>query len=304
MGRSVASLSARLWRWVDRLRTDVPRWVVVAISLVLMAVFGLIDQRTGPEVNVVTPYLLPIMLATWGAGGVVGAAVAVIASFESLAVELTEGGRGTVADEWWNAVFRLGTFLVVVWLLTRIRHFAADQQHRASRDVLTGAMSRSEFFARGSEEVERARRNGQPLALMFFDIDGLKRINDQQGHAVGDEVLRRFADAAREHLRRPDVFGRLGGDEFAVILPETDADGAEGVARRLLERLLDPAGGEPIDASIGIAGGPVDGYSLEVLVGAADEQMYAAKTAGGANLRATRLHQRRAPSAPARDDAA
>jgi two-component system cell cycle response regulator len=111
-------------------------------------------------------------------------------------------------------------------------------------------------------------------------LDNFKEINDRQGHAAGDDVLRKVADALRKSLRGTDVSARLGGDEFAVILPETDAAGAERVARRLLEsvRQLRTAA----RASIGVAlfESRGSGYRHDPLV-VADEAMYEAKRAGG-----------------------
>jgi diguanylate cyclase (GGDEF)-like protein/PAS domain S-box-containing protein len=128
----------------------------------------------------------------------------------------------------------------------RVTHFAAIQrditaQKRfelklealAHSDPLTGLANRRHFLERAEIEVERSRRYHRPLALLMFDIDHFKRVNDAHGHAAGDTTLRQVARICEAALRLNDTCGRIGGEEFAILLPETDLDGAEPVAERL-----------------------------------------------------------------------
>jgi diguanylate cyclase (GGDEF)-like protein len=97
-----------------------------------------------------------------------------------------------------------------------------------------------------------ARRYNRPFSLILLDLDNLKTINDTHGHPAGDKAIRQLADALRKTLRAADLAGRWGGDEFIVILPETDAAGAQ----RLVERLKQQAG--PVAFTVGIATLPCD----------------------------------------------
>jgi diguanylate cyclase (GGDEF)-like protein len=118
----------------------------------------------------------------------------------------------------------------------------------------------------------------------MLDLDKFKHINDQQGHLVGDELLRRIASAIGESTRSVDVVGRFGGDEFVVILTDSRADDARLVAARLVERIrglgeeFDPR--RPVTVSIGIATARVDDDHV-ILLNSADEAAYRAKQAGG-----------------------
>jgi diguanylate cyclase (GGDEF)-like protein len=106
-------------------------------------------------------------------------------------------------------------------------------QHQAVTDELTGLVNRRRFVGALGSEFVRARAFGTPLSIVMADLDHFKLVNDRFGHAAGDEVLQRFAELIRAHLRDVDVPGRLGGEEFAILVPETDASGAAVVAERV-----------------------------------------------------------------------
>lgn len=156
----------------------------------------------------------------------------------------------------------------------------------ANTDGLTGAVSRRHFHELGGRELSRAARNGQRLAVMILDIDHFKSVNDAHGHAAGDLVLQAFARTCQAQLRGTDVLGRLGGEEFAVLLPDTDLAGASIVAERIRASVAGApvaAGDNPrigITVSIGIAARTAAGASLDALLVAADEALYAAKHGG------------------------
>lgn len=155
--------------------------------------------------------------------------------------------------------------------------------NNATRDDLTGLPTRVGLVHR----YERARSGGEECALLFVDLDGFKRINDEQGHLVGDRVLASVAERLVRSIRPDDFVSRIGGDEFAVLL--TDARGRlgpetiESVARRVVETVNAPImidGREiPLAASVGVARA-IPGV-LDELMAAADAAMYRAKRAGG-----------------------
>ncbi|ABM62162.1 GGDEF domain-containing protein [Halorhodospira halophila] len=163
-------------------------------------------------------------------------------------------------------------------------HFMAQLVERSSRDPLTGCINR----AHGEELLKRqaalARRDGAPMTVAFIDLDRFKAINDDYGHEVGDAALYQAAHALRRRLRETDLLIRWGGEEFLILFPNTPLPGAEGALRRLL---LDGLGyrpdGSPLTASAGLAElteAEVNG-SLEELISAADQRMYAVKADGG-----------------------
>lgn len=141
----------------------------------------------------------------------------------------------------------------------------------ARHDALTGLANRSVFGERLSEEIARHATADLPLALVLLDLNGFKRVNDRLGVAAGDELLCKVARGLESVLRGEDLVGRNGGDEFCVLAPETDADGAAGLVRRMREVLggIDAAG-TPATAAIGVALFPGDGKSPRKLFQAAD----------------------------------
>ncbi|HEY3353177.1 MAG TPA: GGDEF domain-containing protein [Polyangia bacterium] len=143
-------------------------------------------------------------------------------------------------------------------------------------DSLTGVFNRREFEARFVDEQSRALRSMATLSLMLIDIDRFKQVNDLEGHAAGDEVLRRLGGILRQTLRTHDVLGRFGGDEFVVLLPNTGRDALALAARRLGQ--VASQGG--ISLSIGCASWPGDCADPALLLPTADANLYRAKRAG------------------------
>jgi diguanylate cyclase (GGDEF)-like protein len=146
------------------------------------------------------------------------------------------------------------------------------------RDPATGLHNRRFFDEVLPAELARARRSGEPVSLVMLDVDGLKRVNDSQGHQGGDQMLLALADALRAAVRGSDAACRLGGDEFAVILPGADAAGALRVAARV--RRAFAAAGE-YRFSAGIAVYPAHATTPHDLCRAADVASYASKSSGG-----------------------
>jgi diguanylate cyclase (GGDEF)-like protein len=151
------------------------------------------------------------------------------------------------------------------------------------KDEVTGLYNRRFFSIRLEEEVSRYRRFNHPVSVVLLDLDGFKAVNDELGHAAGDETLRGVADILLKHSRGINVICRYGGDEFAVLLVETSKAGARLYADRI--RAVLPARafshGRRVTASFGIASLPEDvAPAPDDLIQAADEALYAAKRAG------------------------
>ena len=172
----------------------------------------------------------------------------------------------------------------------------ARAEHRALHDPLTGLANRALFAELVERQIAFCRRQKGSLAVLFADLDGFKEVNDRQGHATGDEVLRTVAGRLAASIRESDVAARLGGDEFAVLLAGADWEAAANIAAKLAEALQRPyavrAGYAKLSASIGVAVFPDLGGSGEELLKLADQAMYQAKQSGGrgyALARASRL---------------
>ena len=168
----------------------------------------------------------------------------------------------------------------------RLTRRESELQELARTDPLTGLANLRAFRGRLDEEVKRAHRYRTPLACVMVDMDNLKPINDELGHAAGDQAIRALADVIRRELRETDFGARYGGDEFVLLLPHTSGQEArvfaERVCARLREAPLEIRGRPlPISASFGIAAlGDEHDEAGELLVRRADGALYAAKRAG------------------------
>ena len=144
-------------------------------------------------------------------------------------------------------------------------------------DPLTGLPNYRKLLEVLSEEIARANRHDKPFAVVFFDMDGLKRINDELGHLIGSRAVCRFAETLRAACRGTDTPARYGGDEFVAVLPDTDDEGARLVIRRVAERLAEDNDKPELSTSAGVAIYPRDGGTPTTLLSAADRALYAVK---------------------------
>lgn len=154
----------------------------------------------------------------------------------------------------------------------------------ATTDPLTSALNRRAFQERADHELQRSQRQHNPLCLAMLDLDHFKRVNDQYGHAVGDQVLVAFSALCRQQARSTDLFARFGGEEFVILLPDTSLEAAQ----QRLERLRGALQGQAIDTahgplhvsvSIGLTSAQ-PGDTLQQLLQQADTQLYNAKAQG------------------------
>ncbi len=162
-------------------------------------------------------------------------------------------------------------------------HYVDRVKQLAYLDGLTGIFNRRYFEMRIVEEIERARRFDTSMAIIMIDIDQFKRLNDEFGHLLGDEVLRQVSSILHQQLRKFDVVCRYGGEEFAILLSQTNAQHAFGIAeklRRQVETWQFPGVPRPVTISAGAASYPDHGTTRDDLVKAADAGLYAAKLAG------------------------
>ncbi|HZN12776.1 MAG TPA: EAL domain-containing protein [Acidimicrobiales bacterium] len=169
--------------------------------------------------------------------------------------------------------------------ITDRKHAEAALAHQATHDVLTGLPNRILLKDRLTQALERTRRNGTKVAVLFLDVDRLKVINDSRGHSTGDELLQAISSRLTDAMRSGDTLARFGGDEFVIVTEGiSPANGPDVVARRIAAALVPPInlGGTDVSVSVSIGvtiAGPGD--DAESLLRDADAAMYRAKDGGG-----------------------
>jgi diguanylate cyclase (GGDEF)-like protein len=215
------------------------------------------------------------------------------ASYPYLILMTGQGGRQQMlegleagADEFLSKPVEPAELKARLGAARRIVAMQEQLRDQASRDALTGVWNRAAALSFLERELERARRQGQTLAVALADLDHFKRVNDTLGHFAGDAVLREAARRMLNSLRPYDAVGRYGGEEFLIVLPDCDADAALGLAERLRqcvtqERIEVEEREIQITLSLGVAAltGQVELDAVELLR-AADSALYEAKRMG------------------------
>jgi len=202
----------------------------------------------------------------------------------------------------WMTMVTMGVAAIGVYLMKTIRHREEELRKLVTMDNLTALYNRAYFFFRLNSELQRAKRYNRPLSLLIMDIDNFKRVNDQYGHLIGDQLLRAVSGTIRTNIRYStgkaryelDIPCRYGGDEFAIIFPETTTAQATVAAERIrkeinvkcghemMEQIQTATGSHPMEVpdvtvSVGVASFPGHASETEALVKAADDAMYVSK---------------------------
>lgn len=218
-------------------------------------------------------------------------------SFIPCSLVLIAGGHlviGRAPDNWAedvNLIASIAGITGIGALSLALNQWRAAGRHRreSHTDQLTGLLNRRALFDQiGAGPLD------QFTGVMIFDLDHFKKINDEFGHAVGDEALRRFALVVTENLRGSDVAARLGGEEFVAVLPRTTTDRAHQIAERIRNAFAElvietEKGNLQATVSVGIAFPTVDVRSLEQVLGDADRALYRAKSSGRNRVASAKL---------------
>jgi diguanylate cyclase (GGDEF)-like protein len=259
-----------------------PRWVLAAMGPIGAAIIALALSETPAPGDGAILYIWPVLWMSFffGFRGMVFI-VAWVALVHGLALLSLRGELGYL-DRWIDVVISVGVVGAVVQALSR-RNAAlvARLAGEARIDQLTGLLNRRGFEERAGIELQRARRNDAPLAVVSFDIDHFKLVNDEWGHEAGDRVLSRLSAIFRAQARGSDVIARMGGEEFVALLPDSGLEEGRAYAERV--RASFGASGDAktpratVSAGVTASARPDD---VDALVAVADSALYAAKRGG------------------------
>jgi diguanylate cyclase (GGDEF)-like protein len=169
------------------------------------------------------------------------------------------------------------TTLMLAAVVAERRDAERRLRHLSVSDPLTGIGNYRHLIERLQGEIKRSERTGRPFAVLFLDLNNLKRINDRYGHMVGNRALCRVSEVLQLTSRNIDTPTRFGGDEFALVLPEADEDSARQVGYRISELLAGDSEVPSLTVSQGVAVYPRDAATAESLLGAADHSLYGMK---------------------------
>lgn len=226
-------MNGSLLSWTERAtRTPVAlRVSLVALSLVAVTA---IDHLTGPQFALTFLYSLCVIAAAWFIShrwALITCGLATAAALEvNIFFERDERWLVVVAN---NVLLAL-SFLIFAYLTTSVRNSVLVLVDSNRLDDMTGILSRRGFLDELAAARRRAIQRQTPLGVVYLDLDGLKEVNDREGHAAGDALIKRFVQGTCGHLRSTDIFGRLGGDEFAIVLERADPLVIDGVVGRIV----------------------------------------------------------------------
>ena len=243
-----------------------------------------LDGMTGPHYSFSSLYLVLLCMTTWCFGRIVGLASGALAIAATLYLNGFGDGLSAPASSVpalaaaWNASMRGVGVVFIILLVGAFRRTFDQEQANALIDPLTGLGNRRSFQRECKRQEMTARRDRRILLCGVIDLDGFKAVNDQHGHAAGDEVLRIVAQALGAAVRPYDVTARLGGDEFAFCLTVRDEAAGQLKAGRIHEAVM--AAMEASEWSATCSLGAATGSDVEQALRVADKIMYEAKALG------------------------
>lgn len=258
----------------------------VSLAVGLVILIGIVDHRTEPELSLALLYLVPIFQATWFAGRTAGSFISFLSVVSwILARTLAASGHEGTVTFYWNVLTQFGIFIIVTYVVSMqltLKRSLEKERTLARTDFLTGVMNRRAFSELLAAETGRSARYEHPVSLAYVDLDNFKDVNDQQGHAMGDTVLRTIVMTMQKNVRSTDTVARLGGDEFVILFPETGEEAAEHIVRDIHGKVnaVMRENKWPVTASIGlITCTHAPGQFID-MIQMAEKLMYAAKGAG------------------------
>lgn len=245
-----------------------------------------LDARLSPTVrNVTAATLVIVVTGTLLALALANRILTTIKDLNSAAARVASGEMTT------PPIVQLKEAEAVGLAITKAGALLQEIKFLAQHDSLTGLANRRLFEELATHQMDLTRRHKSRFAIAAIDLDGFKRVNDEMGHAIGDEILRSVAYRLHNTIRSSDIAARIGGDEFIILLCDTSIDSAKDTAQRIVDALSAPYldSNIAISGSVGLSFFPDHGETLDRIVQAADAALYKAKHQGKARVEIANL---------------
>ena len=263
-------------RWLERRR----KLDVLALSLLALIPIVSADLKLGPYVSLSVLSLAPVFLVACFGGRLVAYTYGVIAGVCWFAADYQIFPRDTGPGVFiWAACSRVGAFVLMAEVSTYVRQLLKRQAKLARTDGLTGLANHRALRELAARLLANAQRYGAPISAAYIDCDNFKQINDADGHAAGDQVLKAVGGVLTNSTRPTDLAARVGGDEFVLIMPGTGGRFAVARLQSELARAME-AIDRSVTFSIGAATFDTPPASVDELLARIDECQYRAKKSG------------------------
>jgi diguanylate cyclase (GGDEF)-like protein len=263
------------------------RLLGILIHAVLIGIVGYAEYRLGTGISPIIFYIALVASVSWLLGKYLGILASILAIAPGTVITLyTLPSSNYLLIDAWNIASRLILLILIAHLVHSVKKLKESERQLLRTDILTGINNISYFYELGDIELERVRRSGIPITIVYIDIDGLRGINDAYGFLVGDKLLQSVAASIKNNLRITDTAARLDSDEFVILLPGSDFTNSETVIRRIHGILNDIMAQNRWPSSITMGAvtylAPPD--SIDHLVTGAEDLLYAAKQNGRNNI--------------------
>ncbi len=257
--------------------------LIIFLGFALISIIAFVDHTTGHELEFSVFYVFPVYLIILATNQKTGFVISMTSAAILLLIDVVMGEHGLFPPMLiLNSIIRLVFFFIITYLLSSLKNALLHERELSHTDYLTKAANSRYFFEIIQAEINRFKRYQRPFTIAYIDIDNFKSVNDQFGHAKGDQVLQTIANSIKKKIRNTDIFARLGGDEFAIFFPETNQHSARAILSKLHRALLGDMqkNNWPTTLSVGVVTCLADPNSTDELMKLADDLLYAAKSSG------------------------
>ena len=282
--------------------SKLPKSLLISVGLVMVPLVGILSRTAGPQLSFAIFYVIPIALVTWFTERWLGFVFSILSALTWLIADLTSEATYFPLDiPYWNGVVRLGSLLILTFVLSTLKSTVTQEKEFSRIDFLTGVRNRRYFIELVNMEINRARRYVHPFTVVCIDLDNFKTVNDCFGHSTGDILLRLVSRTIQQNIRVTDTVARLGGDEFAILFPETGRNEAEVILQKIQKINLDlmRRHGWPVTLSIGVVTFTSPPSTVDETLRISDQLMYNAKNNGKNNIQYEVFGTRGWPAIPA-----